>query len=69
MRESDQEMIIKLQKKLIEKREEEISSVQRTVKTELKSYTSVVSKSCLAALSQKKIAAAVKNVADQEDRS
>ena len=65
----DQDAIIKLQEKLIEKREEEISSVQTTVKTELKSYSSVVSKSCSAALSQKKITAAVKNVADREDRS
>jgi hypothetical protein len=55
----DQETIIKRQVKLIEKREEEISSVQTTVKTELKSCSSVVSNSCSAALSQKKIAAAV----------
>ena len=65
----DQETIIKLQDKLIEKREKEISSVQSTVKTELKSYSAVVSQSCKAALAQKKIAAAVKKVADKEDRS
>ena len=66
---SDQETIIKLQDKLIEKREEEISSVKSTVKTELKSYSSAVSKNCMAALSPKKIEAAVKKVADKEDRS
>lgn len=65
----DQKTIIKLQDKLIEKREEEISSVQSTVKTELKSYSAVVSQSCKAALAQKKIAAAVKKVTDKEDRS
>ena len=64
----NQETIIKLQDKLIEKREEEISSVQSTVKTELKSYSAVVSQSCKAALAQKKIAAAVKKVTDKEDR-
>jgi hypothetical protein len=37
-----------------------------TVKTELKSYSSLVSKICSAALTEKKIAAAVKNVADRE---
>ena len=64
-----QETIIKLQDKLIEKRETETSSVQSTVKTELQSYSAVVSQSCKAALAQKKIAAAVKKVNDKEDRS
>ena len=49
-----QDTIIKLQDKLIEKREEEISSVQSTVKTELKSYSAAVSQSCRAALAQEK---------------
>ena len=67
----DQETINKLQDKLIEKREEEISSVQilSTVKTELKSYSAVISQSCKASLAHKKIAAAVKKLSDKEDRS
>ena len=40
---NDREMIIKLQEKLIGKRKEEISFVQSTVKTELKSYSAGVS--------------------------
>ena len=65
----DQESIISLQKKLIEKSDEEMSSIKTTVKTELKSYSSVVSQSCKAALAQKKIEAAVKKVSDKGDRS
>ena len=62
-------MIIKLQEKLIGKRKEEISFVQSTVKTELKSYSAGVSQSWKAALAQKKIAAAVKKSADKKDYS
>ncbi len=64
-----QETIITLQDKLIEKKEVEISAIQSTVKSEMKSYSSAVSKSCTAALAPKKIQAAVKKVAEKNDRS
>ena len=54
---------------MIEKNEEEIRAVQTTVKTEMSTYSSMLTKSCTAALAPKKLQAAVKNVADREDRS
>ena len=65
----DQETIINLQNKLIEKKDDEINSMKSTVQTELKSYSSALSQSCKAALAPKKIEAAVKRVSDKEDRS
>ncbi len=75
-----QQNVIELQSKLIEKRDEElkllkdtfqneVKSVQNTVQNELKSYSSALTKTCAGALAPKKIRAAVKTVADKEDRS
>ena len=66
---SDQEKIIELQNKLIEKKDEELIVVKDTVSTELKSYSSVLRESCSAALEPQKIASAVRKVAEGEDRS
>ncbi len=56
----DQAAIINLQNKLIEKREEEISAMKTTVESEMKTYSSAVTKSCRVALAPSKIQAAVK---------
>ena len=66
---TDQSKIIELQNKLIEKKDEELSVVKDTVSTELKSYSSVLRDSCSAALEPRKIASAVRKVAEGEDRS
>ena len=74
-----QETIIDLQAKVINNRdtelatlkntvEEELKSVQATVQSEMKSYSSVLSRTCSAALSQKKLKSAVKSAAEEEDR-
>ena len=65
----DQAKIIQLQQDLIAKRDNELKAVHETVQTEMKSYSSVVAKSCSAALAPKKIEAAVRNVSEKEDRS
>ena len=75
-----QETIIDLQAETIKNREKEIASLKNTVKEELKSvhttvqsemksYSSVLSKTCSAALSEKKIRAAVKSATEREDRN
>ena len=75
-----QSTVIELQAKVIEKRDEELSflktyiqrevkSVQGVVQTEMKSYSSALSKTCAAALAPKKIRAAVKTVSNKEDRT
>ena len=65
----DQAKILKLQHDLIVRRDNELKAVHETVQSEMKSYSSVVSKSCSSALAPKKIEAAVRKVADKEDRS
>ncbi len=65
----DQARILELQRELILKREEELKAVHTTVEKEMKSYSSAVTKNCSAALSTKKIEAAVRKVVDKEDRS
>ena len=65
----DQARILELQRELILKREQEIKAVQTTVEKEMKSYSSVVARSCSNAVSTKKIETAVKRVADKQDRS
>ena len=52
---AEQKTVIDLQKKLIEKKEEELKSVQITVQTEMKSYSFALKKTCAAALTPKKI--------------
>ena len=75
-----QKTIIELQAKVIQNKEEELAtlkstvqeelkSVQETVQSEIKSYSSVLSKTCSAALSEKKFQAAVKSAVDREDRT
>ena len=64
-----QDTIIKLRQKLLEKSDENFDSVKTTVQQELKSYSSVVSKSCSTALSSKKLEAVVRKVAVTEDMS
>ena len=70
-----QEIIIKLQAKVIENRDEELAclkstvkeelkTVQATVQTEIKSYSVADSKSCSVALSEQKLQAALKSVTD-----
>ena len=70
---SDQKTIIELQEKLIEKNEEELHSmktaVQTTLQSEMKSYSTAVKTSCSKALSPKRVQAALKTVAAEEDRS
>ncbi len=65
----EQKKIIDLQEQLIAKQEENLQSVKKTVETELRSYSSVVEKSCTEALKPQKLAAVVKTVTDKEDRS
>ena len=68
---ADQETIINLQAKVIEKQEERLDSVrhavQSTVETEMKSYASAVSKSCSNALTPKRIHNVVRKVAVKEE--
>ena len=66
---SDQEEIIQLQRDLVHKKNEEIGLVSKTVEAELKTYSSVLQQSCSSALSPRKIAATVKTVSKEEDRS
>jgi len=64
----DQQTIIKLQEEVIKKNSDELKEVKSTVQTEMKSYSSAVQRTCSTALSAKKIATAVKNVTDKDDR-
>ena len=75
-----QSKVIELQSKIAQNREEaltslttafqkEVKSVQSVVETEMKSYSSVLSKTCTAALAPQKIRAAVKTVSDKNDRT
>ena len=66
---SDQQRIIDLQNQVINKQEEQLNSVKRTVETEMKTYSAAVTKSCAAALAPKRIEAAVKKATDRDDRS
>ena len=67
---SDQNTVIdKLQGQLIEMKSDDLTSVQTTVKSELKSWSSVVKNSCSKALAPKKMKAALKRASEEEDRS
>lgn len=76
-----QDDIIKLQTKVMENKEEELrslktsvlkneveSTMQTTVETELKCYSSVLSKTCSAAQAPKKIQAAVPSSQSQTEK-
>ena len=65
----NQARILELQRDLIVRRDTELKAVQNTVQTGMKSYSSVLAKNCSAALAPKKIEAAVRTVADKDDRS
>lgn len=65
---SDQKSIIDLQQKLIAKKDEDMKTVTTAVKNEMKSYSSVVRKSCAEALAPKKIKTAIRKAADEQDR-
>ena len=75
-----QSTIIELQSKIVQNREEELTSlttavqrevksVQSLVETEMKSYFSVLSITCAAALAPQKIRSAVKTVSEKNDRT
>ena len=68
---SDQEKIINLQNKVIEKQEESLKSVQdavqTTVETSMKSYASAVSSSCSEAFAPKRIHTVVRKVVAKEE--
>ena len=68
----DQNTIIKLQSEVIKKKEVEINSMRETmkntVKNEITSCATVLSKSCAAALAPNKISKAMKSAADRDDR-
>ena len=65
--------VISLQDELLQEKnrtiEKFVGSVQTTVKEELKSYASVVKKSCSASLAPAKIQAAMKKATTEEERS
>ena len=63
----DQDTIIGLQQKLLQKSDEDFKSVKNTVQQVLKSYSSVLTKSCSSALSSKKLEAVVRKVTVTED--
>lgn len=65
----DQKEVIDLQKELITKKDNELSSVNKTVEKEMKSFSSVLQQSCTTALSPKNIATAVKKISKEEDRT
>ena len=65
----DQKTVISLQNQLIEKKDGELNAVQNTVQTELKTYSSALTRTCAAALTPKKIKAAVQSVSEKEERS
>ena len=73
-----QKTIIELQSKVIQNKEEEVANlkntvreelktVQETAQSEMKTYSSVLSKTCSAALSEKKIQAAVESATERGD--
>ena len=65
----DQKKIIHLNEKVMEKKSAELNEVKSAVKTEMKSFSSIVKKNCPPTLTRKTIEAAVKSVCDKEDRS
>jgi hypothetical protein len=66
---ADKRKIIDLQEQLIVEKGNKLLSVQKTVESEMKSYSVVLQKSCTEALAPRKIAAAVKSVEEKVDCS
>ena len=68
-----QQKVISLQDELLEEKNKTtgklVESVPSTVKEELKSYATVVQKSCSASLAPAKLQAAIKKVSTEEERS
>ena len=66
---ADQKTVIRLQEELIDKKNSDMTSVQTTVKSELKSWSSVAKNICSKALAPTKVKAALKRATEEEDRS
>ena len=70
---ADQKKIIELQEKIIEKKDLELDTVKNemktTVQSETKSYSSVLKTTCSQALAPRRVQAALKTAAAEEDRS
>ena len=70
---ADQKKIIELQEKIIEKKDLELDTVKNemktTVQSEMKSYSSVLKTTCSQALAPRRVQAALKTAAAEEDRS
>ena len=64
-----QSTIIELQHKPIHKTVDDLDAVQSSVQIEMRSYSTVSSKSCLVLLAATKIEDALKKVVDKEDRA
>ena len=60
-----QERLVKLQCELLEKREAEISAVQSTAQTEIKSFADVLQKKCDSALAPKRVQRAIENATEE----
>ena len=67
----DQKRIMELQQCVIDKKDSDFSSVRETVQQEVRSYATVVEKTCASALAPKQMKIAVKsaNVAEMKDRN
>ncbi len=69
---ANQQKVIELQEKLIDKRDEELSSLkttlQTTVQSEMKSYSTALTSTCNKALAPRKLTAALKSATVEEDR-
>jgi len=64
---SDKKIIIELQEKVIVQAEKKLHEVKNTVKSEMKSFSSIVKDTCAAALAPSKIGTAIKNVKLSDD--
>ncbi|KAL5264664.1 hypothetical protein ACHWQZ_G005671 [Mnemiopsis leidyi] len=60
---------IQLKDKIIEKKSNELNEVTSTVRTEIKSFSTIAKKNCPATFTKKTIEAAVKSACDKDDRS
>ncbi len=64
---SDKKVIIELQEKVIVQAEKKLQEIQNTVKSEMKSFSSIVKDTCAAALAPSMIGTAIKNVKLADD--
>ena len=61
--------IVEMQNTMTKKKEENLVELKSVVQTEMKSYSSMLQKTCSNAFAPRKLQAAVKRVTEQEDRS